>query len=217
MCICMQMCTCQYTHILCMFYIHVFSIHVSICIWKRVVYTCHTHTFTNSPEERLSFHSDLWILCGVCCPFVHVRTDVPLTSVVPAICSQPPTPVAKALDYAALSPVMGLCTSAMPSRSPRPYTGHSRNFGGPTGPQAPQVTSSQAIYPSPGLLWTEWEASEMQESTRKKSTLKCLLKMTLVYTDWSLQFPWSLLPLRPPRMVSYRETVLGSHTQSSPC
>lgn len=72
--------------------------------------SCYTHAFTN-PHQRMPF-LPLWILCDICGPLGRVPTGVPLTAEVPALYNPPPTAVAEALDSVALSPVMGLCTSA---------------------------------------------------------------------------------------------------------
>lgn len=168
-----DVCICKYAYVnthlsgVCFIYMYIIYTHLALCVWKCVVtHATHTHSQTHT-KECLSFLSGSSVISaapwGVCPLECHT-----VTAEVPALYNPPPTAVAEALDSVALSPVMGLCTSASALKKPAPSHWAWQEQWGPYRPQEPPVTSSQVIYPSPGVSWTEWEASEMQRNTRER-------------------------------------------------
>lgn len=148
MCVYMQICIWIYTYFVYTLYMCVE--YTYLYAYESVLYTHASHTHVHKPytEEYHSLPSDLWILSGVCWPFV-LKSHC-------CLWCQPPTPVAKALGSVALFPVTGFSMPA--SALNRPASPH----------WAPPVTSSQAISPSQGVPWTKWETSQIQENTKRK-------------------------------------------------
>ena len=147
--------------------IYVCRIHISICIWKCVIYTCFTHTCSQTVHRRIPFFA-IWSLDPLWC-LLTLCAEVPLLSVVPATNSS-----GKGPGLCGPIPRHGLLYACQcPQQACIPTLGTPSDF-------------ISGYFPQPrGALNKMRDKSDTRKYKEEKSTLKCLLETTSVYPGLS--------------------------------
>ena len=156
------------------------------------IHMLHTHMFTNRTQKNT-------ILC-------HLISGSSLVSADPLCWS--PTAVCGASHQLQwwrpwalwpYSPSRASLCLPVPSTGLHPHTGH------------PQWLHLRLFPPAKGCPEQNERQVRYKKIQRGKKHIEMFARNN-ISVSWPLLVPWSLLPLRALRMVSYRDTVLGSST-----